>query len=270
MSAASVGFQCPECVRQGKQTQRTPRTTYGGLRPTDASVSTLVIIGINAVIWLLINLTGRYSSRILELLELRPQSVCEVGNQGYAVPDAVCRAHGGHVLPGVGDGAFWQLVTTGFTQVEIWHIFSNMFFLYLVGPQLEILFGRTRFLTLYFVSMLAGSTLVYWAAPQYESTVGASGAIFGLMAALLVVSVKRHADLRQILILIVANFAITFAISGISWQGHVGGFVGGALTAGVLAYAPAGPRRRPVQVGGVLCLVVVIVVLVAARTSMLT
>ncbi|MEX0429282.1 rhomboid family intramembrane serine protease [Nocardioides sp. DS6] len=269
MNAASVGFQCPECVREGRATQRAARTTYGGLRPTDASFTTLVLIALNAVVWLLINLTGGNGSRLLNWLELRPRGVClDQFGRGFLAQGLSCRP-GETILPGVDGGAYWQLVTSGFTHVAIWHIASNMFFLYLVGPQLETLFGRMRFLALYFISMLAGSALVYWAAPEYQSAIGASGAIFGLMAALLVVSVKRHADLRQILVLIAINFAITFAISGISWQAHVGGFVGGALTAGVLAYAPAGPRRTPVQAGGLLCLAVVVVLLIAARSLVL-
>ena len=272
MNAASVGFQCPECVNEGRATQRVARTSYGGLRPTDASVTTLVIISLNAVVWLLINVTGRYSSALYDVFSLKAKGLCEAGDRWYpgAGTEAVC-AHlpGGHWAMGVSDGAYWQLITSGFGHVELWHIVSNMFFLYLVGPQLEALFGRMRFLALYFLSMLGGSALVYWAAPTQQPTLGASGAIFGLMAAILVVSVKRHADLRQILLLIVLNFGITFAISGISWQGHVGGFVAGALTAGVLAYAPAGPRRSPVQYGGMLCLFVVVVVLVVARTAVL-
>lgn len=272
MNAASVGFQCPECVNEGKRTQRAARTSYGGMRPTDASITTFVLIGINAVVWLLINVTGRYSSALYDVFSLKPRGLCEAGGGWFPSigSSAVC-AHvpGAQWAMGVADGAYWQLVTSGFGHVEPWHILSNMFFLYIVGPQLETLFGRTRFLALYFVSLIAGSVLVYWAAPQQQATLGASGAIFGLMAAMLVVSVKRHADLRQILILIVLNFGITFAISGISWQGHVGGFVGGAVTAGVLAYAPAGPRRTPVQLGGVTVIGVALVLLVALRTAVL-
>lgn len=271
MNAASVGFQCPECVREGHRATRTGRTAYGGLRPTDASLTTMVLIGLNAIVWLLINVTGRYGSRLYDVFSLKASGVCEQGNGYYpSVPEAICgRIGAAHWAPGVSDGAVWQLITAGFGHVEVWHIVSNMFFLYIVGPQLEVLFGRARFLALYFLSLLAGSTLVYWAAPEHTATLGASGAIFGLMAAILVISVKRHADLRQILILIALNFGITFALSGISWQGHVGGFVGGALTAGILAYAPAGPRRMLVQVGGLACLGVVLVVLVAVRSAAL-
>ena len=86
---------------------------------------------------------------------------------------------------GVADGAWWQLVTSMFTHVEIWHIGFNMLALWILGPQLEAVMGRVRFLGLYFLSGLAGSACVYWLADQQVQTVGASGAIFGLMGALL-------------------------------------------------------------------------------------
>ena len=106
-----------------------------------------------------------------------------------------------------------------------------------------------RFLALYFISGLAGSALVLWAGPQYGGTHGASGAIFGLMGALLVVAFKVGGDVRGILTWIGINFFITFAfINNISWQGHLGGFLGGLAVAAVLVYAPEGPRRTRVQV----------------------
>jgi len=268
MNSAAVGFQCPECVREGRKATRSGRTAYGGLRPTDASVTTMVLIGLNALVWLVINLTGRNSSTLLRWFELRPRSLCLGPHVGDYADALSCQA-GATLYPGVDDGAYWQLITSGFTHVEVWHIASNMLFLYLVGPQLDAVLGRVRFLALYFLSLLAGSTLVYWAAPDYQSTVGASGAIFGLMGALLVICIKRHLDLRQVLILIVANFAITFAISGISWQGHLGGFLGGAAVAAALVWPPAGRRRAPLQTAGLGAIGVVLVVLILVRSAAL-
>ena len=78
-------------------------------------------------------------------------------------------ASGGNWLySGVGDGAYWQLVTSMFTHVEVWHIGFNMLALWVLGPQLELAIGRARFLALYFLSGLAGSALVYWARPEYR------------------------------------------------------------------------------------------------------
>lgn len=275
MNTAAVGFQCPECVREGQRTTRTARTMYGGLRTANGSATTMVLIGLNALVWLLINVTGRYSSRLYDIFSLRPSGVCEQGSGFFpgVGSEAICHqvpASGVRWAPGVADGDYWQLITAGFGHVEIWHIASNMLFLYLVGPQLEVLLGRARYLALYMLSLLAGSTLVYLAAPLQSATLGASGAIFGLMGAYLVICIKRHLDLRQVLILIVANFAITFAISGISWQGHVGGFVGGAAIAGVLAWAPPGRRRTAFQVAGMSAIGVILIVLILARTAALT
>ncbi len=162
---------------------------------------------------------------------------------------AQCDAIGGTFCPGVVDGAYWQLLTSAFTHLEIWHIGFNMLALWVLGPQLELAIGRTRFIALYLLSALAGSALVYWASAEYGTTLGASGAVFGLMGALLVIAYKVKADVQQILIWIGINAVLTFTISNISWQGHLGGFLGGAAIAAILVYAPRqrrtpGPGRR--------------------------
>ena len=106
-----------------------------------------------------------------------------------------------------------------------------------------------------------------WAGPEYGGTHGASGAIFGLMGALLVVALKVGGDVRGILTWIGINFVITLAFNNsISWQGHLGGFLGGLAVAGVLVYAPKGPRRTSFQLAGVSGIaVLVLAALVAGR-----
>ena len=161
-------------------------------------------------------------------------------------------------VDGVADGAFWQLLTSMFTHVELWHIGFNMLALYVLGPQLETMLGRARFLALYLLAGLVGSATVYWLAQEQSVTVGASGSLFGLMAALLVVAVKVRGDVQGLLTLVAVNVAITvFGRGFISWQGHLGGFVGGLLLAAVLVYAPR-TRRTAWQVAG-LALVVALV-----------
>ncbi|MFT4084977.1 MAG: rhomboid family intramembrane serine protease [Nocardioides sp.] len=270
MNSAAVGFQCPECLHAGQRETRSGRTRYGGLRPTDASLTSMVLIGINAVVWLLINVTGRYTSSLYDVFSLKARGVCELGESYFPNVHSAALCHTGsgtHWAEGVSDGAYWQLITAGFGHVEIWHLASNMLFLYLVGPQLEAVLGRTRFLALYFISLLAGSVLVYWAANTQDATLGASGAIFGLMGALLVIVLRQGVDPRQILMLIGLNFVITFAISGISWQGHVGGFLGGAAVAAVIAWSPRGPRRTTFQAGGLVAIAAVLIVLTIVRTA---
>jgi membrane associated rhomboid family serine protease len=269
MRDAAVGFQCPECVAEGKKTTRSGRTAYGGLRPTNASTTTLVLIGINVAVWLAILASGAGSSRLVDILALRPNGLCSVpGQGGFDVARGLCAGNGGEWLPGVSDGAYWQLVTSAFTHVQVLHIAFNMFALYLFGPQLEIYFGRVRYLALYFISALTGSALVYWAGPEFTPTVGASGAIFGLLGAMLVVSLKIRVNVQGIVVLLAVNFLMTATISNISWQGHVGGFGGGVLVAGILVYAPR-QHRTAYQSAGLVAVTAVTVLAIVARTAAL-
>ena len=271
MRPAAVGFQCPECVREGAKTTRSGRTAYGGLRPTNASVTSGVLIAINVGVWIALLAAGGTSSRLFGWLALSPRGICHV--EGGFVPriaEAECgQVVSGYWTPGVVDGAYWQLVTSMFTHVQVWHIGFNMLALWVLGPQLELAVGRVRFLALYFLSGLAGSALVYWASAEQSGTHGASGAVFGLMAALMIVAIKVRGDVRGIMTWIGINFVITFLIAGISWQGHVGGFVGGLAIGAILVYAPRGPRRTAIQVVGLVAVGVLLVVAIAARTAVL-
>jgi membrane associated rhomboid family serine protease len=269
MNDAAVGFQCPECIAAGRKETRSARTTYGGLRPTNAATTSMVLIGINVAVWVAILVTGGSRSRLVDLLALRPDGVCLAGQGAFATTKAQCLAGGGEWLPGVADGAWWQLMTSAFTHVQPLHIAFNMFALYLFGPQLEVYFGRVRYLAVYLISALTGSAAVYWFGPQYSPTLGASGAIYGLMGALLVISLKVRVNIQGLVALLGVNLLLTFTISNISWQGHVGGLAGGAAVAAVLVYAPR-RRRTPVQVAGLVAITVLTVVAIMARTAQLT
>ncbi|TIC82778.1 rhomboid family intramembrane serine protease [Nocardioides sp. GY 10127] len=250
MSPASVGFQCPECVAEGRRSQRAPRSTFGGLVPTSAGRVSFVLIALNAAVWVAVLATGGSTSWLVDLLGLRVQGLCQVGNAGFDVRQAVCTNQGGTWLPGVADGAWWQLITSAFLHVQVLHIGFNMFALYVLGPQLERMLGSARFVALYLVSALAGSAMVVWLSSPYQLTLGASGAVFGLMGALLVVALHQKLAYQQILMWIGLNFVISFWGSGISWQGHLGGFLGGLACAGVIVLAPRGRSRATVQWAG--------------------
>ena len=155
----------------------------------------------------------------------------------------------GDWLPGFVDGAWWQVLTSGFAHVQLLHIGFNMLALWILGPQLERLFGRTRFLALYLLSLLAGSVVVLWAAPEYQATLGASGAIYGLFAALVVCVRKVGGDLRQLGALIAVNLLITFTVPNISWQGHLFGAVGGLVAARRLATRDTRGAGSPTSYG---------------------
>ena len=259
MRPASVGFQCPDCVNQGQRATRSGRTAYGGLRSNNPARTSQVLIAINVAVWILITVTGGAGSPWVDRLALLPQGGV------FRFPDGSL-----HQIAGVANGAPWQLVTSMFTHVTIWHIGFNMLALWFLGPQLEAAVGRARFLALYLLSGLTGSLFVYWFAPEHIPTIGASGAIFGLMGGLLVIALKVKADPSQLLVWIGLNFLITVVGRGfISWQGHLGGFLGGALVAAIIAYAPRRLRGLWQWVGfGVL--VVALVAAYVVRTALLT
>lgn len=271
MRDAAVGFQCPTCVAEGAKSTRAGRTAYGGARSVDPALTSMVLIGMNVAVWLLIMITGAGGSRWVERLALLPRGRCVAGNYYFpTIPENACGISGGQDwLPGVSDGAWWQLVTSAFTHVEFWHIGFNMLALWFLGPQLEAVIGRWRFLALYLGSALTGSALVYWAAAEQSSTLGASGAIFGLMGALLVVAHKVRGNVQQIGMWIGLNFLITVMARGsISWQGHVGGFLGGLAIAAILVYSPRA-RRTTWQATGIAAVVAVALVAMVARTVVL-
>jgi membrane associated rhomboid family serine protease len=151
----------------------------------------------------------------------------------------------------VAHGQWYRLITAAFLHYGILHIGFNMYALYLVGPQLEALMGRLRFVALYVLAGIGGSILSVALGPLGEQAAGASGAIFGLFGALYIVA--RHLNLQTngIVIVIAANLVFTFAISNIDWRGHVGGLITGAVIALVISRAPQGPQRARVQALGV-------------------
>ncbi|WP_426247216.1 rhomboid family intramembrane serine protease [Nocardioides sp. LHG3406-4] len=275
MRDAAVGFQCPDCVAEGAKSTRSGRAAYGGRRSGDPTLTSKVLIGINAAVWLLVVATGGAGSRLYDVLALLPAGRCvPSGSSGQYFPgvsEAACvNSATAQWIPGVADGAVWQLLTSAFLHVEIWHIGFNMLALWVLGPQLEAALGRARFLALYLLSALAGSTLVYLLAAPQGSTLGASGAVFGLMGGLLVLAFKVRGNVSQLLMWIGINVAITVVGRGfISWQGHLGGLVGGVLIAAIIVYAPR-PRRGAVQAVGLGALTAVLAGLVVARTLALT
>ena len=120
-----------------------------------------MLIGVNALVWLAILATGGRNSSLVNVLALTPNGRCEAGDGTYfpqVTSEAQCSLGGPSVswVPGVDDGAYWQLITSAFTHVEVWHIGFNMLALWFLGPQLEAALGRTRFLVLYFGSALTG------------------------------------------------------------------------------------------------------------------
>jgi membrane associated rhomboid family serine protease len=241
LRSAAVGQQCVDCIREGNRDTRQPRATFGG-RYVSGAIVTWTLVAINVICY---------------LAELVSQTVVNdgvmVGRYGPAI--------------GVADGQWYRLISNtflhepGLSGIGPAHIIFNMWALIVVGPSLERLLGRVRFLTVYLVSGLAGSVLYYLLAPPAIPALGASGAIFGLFGAWFVVARRLRLDSRAIVFLIVINLVISFAFgSAIAWQAHVGGLVAGAALTAAYAYAP----RQGRQLTQLAATVVIVAVLVGA------
>lgn len=252
MRQASVGFHCPECVAEAARSVRPARTYAGGLVPARIGVVSMVLIGINVAVWVLILATGGTASEVY----LRTAMT-----GGPFAPRAG--------IDGVADGAYWRLLTAAFVHVQIIHILFNMYALAIFGPLLEQLLGRLRFVVLYVTGALVASVAVYWFTPPGAFTVGASGAIFTLFGAAIVLLLRRGQDVSSLLMLLAFNVFITFTFPNISWQGHLGGLAAGLVLGAVFGYAPRRVRTA-VQAGAFTLALVGVVVATLARTAVLT
>lgn len=171
---------------------------------------------------------------------------------------------------GVAEGQWYRLVTSMFLHQEVWHIAFNMLGLWWLGGPLEAALGRARYLALYLLSGLAGSALTYWLAAPNQPSLGASGAIFGLLGATVVLMRRLNYDMRPVFTILAINLVITFnPWGGIAWQAHVGGLIAGALIAIGMVHAPR-ERRNLVQYGTCAVALIVVVLIVVARTAALT
>jgi len=261
MRSASVGFQCPACVKDGHASVRRPQAAYGGTAH-DQPVVTYAIMALCGLLFLLTAGTGigfgGSLSDLFQKLALRPCLAVRV--------DGTC-------LPGIGgvaDGQYYRLLTSMFLHFGVVHLGLNMWVLWLVGPSIERALGRLRFAALYLLAGLGGSALSYALGPVSEVAAGASGAVFGLFAAFWVIQHRRGGDVSAIGVTILLNLGFTFAVPNIDWRGHVGGLVTGALVTAALVYTPPGRQRVLLQGLGVLVVAVLVVGVVAARTVQLT
>lgn len=269
MRDAAVGFHCPSCVSEGARQTRQAVAPYGGTRSGNPALTSMVLIGANVLVFLAVVASGAGGSSLVDRLALVTRGRCEAG-QGFifrGVTDAVdCQTRAGLWVPGVADGAVWQVLTSAFTHIEIWHIGFNMLALWFLGPQLELALGRMRFLALYLLAAVAGSAMVLWFESSQTQTLGASGAVFGLMGGLLVLAVKVGGNVSQIGGWLLINALLTFTIPNISWQGHLGGFLGGCLIAAVIVYSPR-QRRGTWQLVGLVSIGLLLLAAIAARAA---
>ncbi|WP_274560580.1 rhomboid family intramembrane serine protease [Streptomyces spiramyceticus] len=254
MVSASVGFQCPDCVRTGSGTGHAPaasrpRTLAGGTIAADPRLIIKILLAINVAVFI----AGRAADQLVRDLDLIGLAYNPVDNE----------------IVGVADGQWYRLVTAMFLHQEVWHIGFNMLGLWWLGAPLEAALGRARFLALYVLSGLAGSALTYLIADANQPSLGASGAIFGLLGATVVLMRRMNYDMKPVLVLLALNLLFTFTMSNIAWEAHVGGLVAGTAIAVGMVHAPR-ERRALVQYGTCGLVLLVTVGLVLARTAALT
>ncbi|MGV9557180.1 rhomboid family intramembrane serine protease [Streptomyces sp. NPDC003401] len=254
MVSASVGFQCPECVRNGSGTGHAPdanrpRTLAGGSVAADPRLLTKILIGINVAVFLAVQVR---SSLLNDLVLVGQWPPAPFG-----------------ATEGVAEGEWYRLFTSMFTHEAIWHIAFNMLSLWWLGGPLEEALGRARYLALYLLSGLAGSALTYLLASPGSGSLGASGAVFGLFGATAVLMRRMRHDMRPIIALLVINLIFTFGWSNIAWQAHIGGLVAGVVIGFAMVHAPR-DRRSLVQYGTCALVLAVIVVVTLLRTAQLT
>ncbi|MFI2754965.1 rhomboid family intramembrane serine protease [Cellulomonas sp. P22] len=236
---AAVGIQCVDCVAEAARTQREPRTALGAPVSTGRPVVTITIIALCVV------------SFLLQLIV--------AGWTGLWV-----------FKPFLGESEPWRFLTSAFLHSSsIVHILFNMVALWMVGPYLEAVLGRARFAALYVLSAIGGSVgVLLLASPDalswYQGVVGASGAVFGLFGAVLVVLRRLGRDARSILVIIALNIVIGFVVPQIAWQAHLGGLAVGALLGAAYAYAPVA-HRRAVGIGATTLMAVVLMLVTALR-----
>jgi membrane associated rhomboid family serine protease len=260
MTPAAVGFRCPECMAEQRRgsgrsqvvtrQQTRHRWQRRGVMMGSSGLSvTKILIAINVVMF------------VIELAVGATTNGRELVRLGGLVPAYVTVQH-----------EYWRMLSVMFLHASLWHILFNMWALWVLGEYVETILGHVKFLVLYLVSGLAGSVLIVLAAPALVVTVGASGAIFGIFGALaLYAFLYRNRDfaaravLGNIVFLLVINLVITFAYGGISWQGHIGGLVGGAaLMGGYTLFGRKSPSGR--FTGSDVAVTLAVVVLMVALT----
>ena len=229
--ASSVGVHCVDCARESAGRRRGARTLLGGTAVADATVTKVLIVACVAVY---------LAQRLVP----------------FVTGDLA-------MVPGLTASQPWRLLTTAFLHASLMHLALNMWALWVCGTVLEPVLGRWRYCVLYLLSALGGSTAILCLADPsgdswWTATVGASGAVFGLFGAMFVIQHRFGRDTSAILGLLAVNLLISFLGSGISWQGHLGGLVTGALVASLYAWAPR-ERRTSAGVWGSVGIGVVLV-----------
>ena len=237
MVSAPVGFQCPECAASGVPI-RQPTTIAGGAL-TGRPLVTYGLIGLDVLVF---------------------------GAQYLVGVNEVSGNYGMWPIGVAANGEWWRLLTSAFLHGSILHLIFNMYVLFAFGPTLERILGHWRFVVLFLISALGGSVASYVFSDVRTVSVGASGAIFGLMGALVIAGRRLRFDITQVLVLIGINIAIGFFSAGTDWRAHLGGLATGAAMA-VVFILPERRHRTLVQVLGTVVVLAVLVGVAVWRTQ---
>jgi len=240
MQPASVGFQCPRCVDQGRASVRTPRTSFGAAVGPNQGAATKALMVALAAVYVLDLVTGGLLG-----------NVAVMSNRAVAA------------------GQLWRLVTAGFTSGGLIGLGMNLLVLWLAGRAIESELGGWRFVALYVVAGLGGSTLFFVLGPPFGSALAASAAVVGLLAANAIGKLKSQEDIRPdvgLLVLLVL-YAVLVGFASFGWLTLVGGILVGALAGWVLAYAPR-RQRGAIQLVGLLAICAVCLLAVLVKLSL--
>ncbi|WP_250446433.1 rhomboid family intramembrane serine protease [Actinotalea sp. C106] len=236
---AAVGVHCVDCVREASRNAPQARTVFGAPLRDGRPVVTLTLIGLSVLSFVLQQVSGAWYDALI-------------------------------FAPFLGETEPWRFLTAAFLHSSgFLHIGFNMFALWIVGPPLEQALGRWRFISLYVLAAIGGSLMVTLLASPATvewriGLVGASGAVFGLFGAILIVLRRLGRDARQIIVILGINAVLGFVVPGISWQAHLGGFLVGLVLGVAYAYAPR-PRRDQVAVAATVGVAVLLVVLAVLK-----
>ncbi|ROZ98943.1 rhomboid family intramembrane serine protease [Gordonia sp. OPL2] len=233
---AAVGQHCVDCLRNDGVQKSAVRPTFG-----DRGISPMVAKPMVA--------SRPYATYGLIAVNLVIFAFCALQARGFDMIRSQLFVDWALVKPWVADGEYWRLLTAGFLHFSVTHIALNMISLYILGRDLEIAIGIPRYLGVYLTALLGGSAAVMLLGSGTAINAGASGAIYGLMGAVLIVVLKARVSPVPVITIIVLNLVLSVTIPGISLLAHVGGLVfGAAATAGILFLPqwvlPTG-RRNP-------------------------
>ncbi|MBO3739460.1 rhomboid family intramembrane serine protease [Actinoplanes flavus] len=267
MNDAVVGHQCPECVKEGRRSQRSARTAFGGSRAGQLGYVTTAIIAVNSLVMIASAVLGG------------PQAIIGGGGGGFngllgngtpltAFGEVLGHAIYGGEIHGVAEGEWYRLVTAMFLHYGVVHLLLNMMLVAQVGRYLEAQLGPMRFAALYLLAGFGGNVAAYVFQPANQASAGASTATFGLVIAAIVINRRLVKDNSAMMSLLIMNLIYTFFIPNISIAGHLGGLVAGGATAFVLAYSHQ-PHRSVKQAAGCAVILVLIVAAAIARTASL-